>query len=322
MIGYHASHEQFGPKDLLNYVQLAQEHGFESIMSSDHIAPWSIRQGNSGFNWSWLGAALRATDKLSYGSLAIPIGLRFHPAVIAQAAATLADMYPSRFNWIAAGSGEAMNETMVGQGWPEKAERNARLLEGVQMIRKLWNGETVTKTDGYIRAHHAKIWSLPARPPLIYGAALTDETARWAGNWADGLITVRKPPEEMLKTINAFREGGGAGKPIVLQLQICWAGTEEEALDHAYDQWRSNALSPRQNADLTTPERFDEATKDIKKEEFKKLLLLSSKAEDHIEWIRQYQGMGIQDIYIHNTHRDQKAFIEFFGKEVLPHVED
>lgn len=322
MIGYHASHEQFSPKDLLDYVQNAEDHGFQSVMSSDHIAPWSVRQGNSGFNWSWLGAALQATENLSYGSLAIPIGLRFHPAVVAQAAATLADMFPDRFRWIAAGSGEAMNETIVGEGWPDKEERNARLLEGVTMIRQLWAGETVTKKEGFIHAEHAKIWSLPKNLPSIYGAALTPETARWIGGWADGLITVRKPPEEMKAMIQAFRDGGGHGKPIILQLQICWAKSEEDALDHAYDQWRSNALSAKQNANLTTPEKFDEATKDIQKEDFRKLLYLSSKAEDHINWIKQYQDMGFQDIYIHNTHRDQKSFIEFFGREVLPHVQN
>lgn len=140
MLGYHASHEQFSPSELLNYVKAAETAGFHAIMTSDHIAPWSKRQANAGNNWAWLGAAMMATS-LPFGSLAIPGGWRYHPAVLAHLVATLAEMFPGRLRWIAAGSGEALNEHVVGQGWPDKAERNDRLLAGTNIIRALMRGE-------------------------------------------------------------------------------------------------------------------------------------------------------------------------------------
>jgi len=150
MIGYHASHEQFSPADLLRFAQAAEVARFGAVMSSDHLVPWSVRQGHSGFAWSWLGAAMQATQ-LPFASLAIPTGGRYHPAIVAQAAATLSDLFPGRLRWIAAGSGEAMNEQALGEGWPDKDERNQRLLEGVSMIRKLWAGNTVSNDGPYRR---------------------------------------------------------------------------------------------------------------------------------------------------------------------------
>lgn len=319
MIGYHASHEQYPPADLLDYVQKAQAAGFQGIMTSDHLAPWTTYCGNAGHVWSWLGAAMQATA-LPFGSLAIPIGLRYHPAMIAQAAATLKQIYPARFHWIAAGSGEAINEHPLGLGWPDKAERHARLLEGVTMIRRLWNGETVTKTDGYIHAEDLKIWSLPAEPPRIFAAALSAETAHWAGGWADGLITVRKPPGEIRETIRAFHDGGGKGKKLILQLQIHWAATEEDALLESWKGWRHSALPPQLLANLPTPQDFDEAAHSITPEDMRKNLFTAHAAKDHLALIREYREMGFNDIFIHNACRDQQGFIAFYGKEVLPYL--
>lgn len=317
MIGYHASHEQFSPADLARFVRAAEAANFGAVMSSDHLAPWSVRQGNSGFAWSWLGAAMQATA-LPFGSLAIPTDGRYHPALIAQAAATLCDLFPGRFRWIAAGSGEALNERPVGKGWPDKDERNLRLFEGVSMIRKLWRGETVSSTS-FIKAENLKLWSLPSTLPKIYGAALSAETARWMGEWADGLITVRSSPEKTREIIAAFREGGGEGKPVILQFQLSWAaGTREQAVKDGWDQWRCCALDADQLADLATPEQFDEATAAVTLEAFDEGLCASTDAGDHIDWIRQYQAMGFSEIYLHNRGRNQLEFIDFFGREVLP----
>lgn len=315
-IGFHASHEQFAPSDLLELVQKAEMAGFSDIMSSDHISPWNRNQGNSGFAWSWLGAAMQST-KLPFGSLAIPGGWRYHPVVLAQAIATLAEMFPNRMKWIAAGSGEAVNENMIGQGWPEKDERNARLLEGVQIMRALWRGETVTKETGFIKADRARIWSLPKTFPKILGAALTPETARWAGSWADGLITVRQPIPDTRKMIDAFYEGGGHGKPIIMQMHVSWAETNETARLQAWDQWKSNTVGPYGCANFKTPEEFEEKTKNTPMEKIDENILISSDLDQHTSWIKEYLDLGIQDIFIHNAGRNQREFIQAYGQNVL-----
>ncbi|MBM7845117.1 LLM class flavin-dependent oxidoreductase [Herpetosiphon giganteus] len=159
-IGYHASHEQFTPQALLHYVQVAATAGFTGVMASDHLAPWSARQAQSGFVWSWLGAAMQATD-LSFGMVNAP-GQRYHPVIIAQAAATLAAMFPERL-WCAFGTGQLMNEHVTGQRWPAKAERNARLLECVEVIRALWAGETVSYAGTAIQVDEAYLYTAQPR---------------------------------------------------------------------------------------------------------------------------------------------------------------
>jgi len=193
MIGYHASHEENGPTDLLRYVQHAEQAGFSAAMCSDHFHPWGEQQGHSAFAWSWLGAAMQATS-LSFGTVNAP-GQRYHPAVIAQAAATLAYMFPGRF-WVAVGSGEALNESITGAAWPLKSQRNARLLECVRVMRALWAGETVTH-HGLVTVEEAKLFTRPERPPMIVGAAITPATARWRFSALDTtvLAELRRPAQ-------------------------------------------------------------------------------------------------------------------------------
>src|SRR5690606_14452875 len=206
-VGFHASHEQFPPGELLRLVQRAESAGFQCAMCSDHFHPWSRAQGNSGHAWTWLGAAMAAT-KFPFGVVNAPVG-RYHPAVIAQAAATLADMHGDRF-WLAAGSGEAINECITGQRWPAKDVRNRRLREAVEVMRALWRGEEVTH-HGEFTVERARLYSLPPRPLPVIAAALSPETARWAGNWADDLITISQPREKLRAVLDAFRQGGGHG---------------------------------------------------------------------------------------------------------------
>lgn len=317
ILGYHASHEQFSPRALLDLAAAAGQAGFKGIMTSDHITPWSVRQGQSGFAWPWLGAALQCTS-LPFGALVIPGGCRYHPVLAAHAIATLAEMFPERLRWVAAGSGELMNEHVTGDMWPDKEMRKIRLLEGVNIMRALWAGDTVTRTSGLIKVRNAKIWSLPARPPLVYAAAISDETAEWAGSWADGLITVRKPMEKMQKTIDAFRRGGGADKPILLQMQVSWANTYEEALHNAWHQWRHVCLDAKELSRHETPEDFDEAAKNITKDQVAEKMLISPSASEHIEWIKNYAGLGFDEIYLHNAGRNQREFIHYFQNNVLP----
>ena len=172
VIGLHCSHEQIPPSRLLTYVREAEAAGFGAAMSSDHFSPWSERQGESGFAWSFLGAALQATG-LPFGVVNSP-GQRYHPAIIAQAAATLAELYPGRL-WVALGTGEASNEHITGDPWPTKSERNARLRECVDVMRALFAGQVVDH-DGLVRVDRARLWTLPNEPPNLVGAAVSEET--------------------------------------------------------------------------------------------------------------------------------------------------
>ena len=315
-IGYHASHEQYPPSALLRLVRLAAEAGFRSAMCSDHINPWTEEQGHSGFAWSWLGAALEATP-LSFGVVTVPGGWRYHPAIVAQAAATLAEMYPGRF-WIAPGSGELLNEHVVARRWPAKAERNARLLEAVQIIRRLWAGETVTHA-GLLQVEEAKLYSLPETPPQIVGAALSPETAEWMGDWADGLITTVSDRATMEAIVAAFRRGGGEGKPLYLQAQLAFAATDEAALQGAWEQWRAPMIAGDALAELRTPAQFAAASEALSPRDVRERMRVSSDPEWHLRWLEEDLELGFAEINLHNVCRgEQERFIEVFGERVTP----
>ena len=313
-IGFHASHEQISPRALLKAVTHAEEAGFSRAMCSDHFTPWSERQGESGFAWSWLGAALQATE-LSFGVVNAP-GQRYHPAVIAQAAATLAEMFPDRF-WIAVGSGEFANEHITGDSWPNKTLRNARLRECVDVMRALFSGEIVDH-DGLVRVDRARLWTLPESPPLLIGAAVSAETAGWAGGWADGLITIAQPTDVLRKIVDAFRDGGGEDKRLALQVHLSWASSEDEALEIAHDQWRTNVFSPPLCWDLATVEEFDEAARHVRPEDMRDAVLISSDLDQHIDWLSGLAELGFDEIYLHHVGQQQHGFIDAFGEHVLP----
>lgn len=314
IFGFHASHEQFRPSELLEYVQLAEAAGFRGAMCSDHFHPWSDSQGQSGYAWSWLGAALQATS-LSFGLVNAP-GQRYHPAIIAQAAATLAELFPDRF-WVALGSGQALNEHITGERWPSKAERNARLHEAVAVIRALWAGETVSHR-GAFTVEDARLYTLPSAPPLIVGAAITPETAAWVGGWADALITVSRPPEQLREVVARFRDGGGAGKPMFLKAQHSFDRTEKAARQGAHEQWRMNILPSGVLAELRLPAQFDQAAQPVQPSDLDESIRISADPQRHIEWLRADLELGFERIYIHNVNRNQRGFIEAFGEHVLP----
>jgi coenzyme F420-dependent glucose-6-phosphate dehydrogenase len=316
VIGYHASHEQFGPGDLLRWVQRAEDAGFSAAMCSDHFAPWSEQQGQSAFAWSWLGAAMQATS-CSFGTVTAP-GYRYHPAVIAQAAATLASMYPERF-WVSLGTGEAMNERITGMPWPSKHERRARLRESVDIIRALWAGETVSHT-GAVTVEEATLWTRPAVPPTVMGAALSPETAAWCASWADGLITVNAPAPDLEAILDAFRSNGGDGKPVYLQAHLAYAATPAGAEAAACTSWGPAILPAEVGQDIRFPRHFDLIGKYIRPEDVRKSVRISSDPGQHLEWIRQDLALGIDRIYLHQVCPNQDEFIDAFGRDVLPYV--
>ncbi|WP_026631379.1 TIGR03885 family FMN-dependent LLM class oxidoreductase [Dyadobacter alkalitolerans] len=315
-IGYHASHEQFRPSQLTEFVQLAQAAGFTTALSSDHFYPWSEAQGESGFAWSWLGAAMQATN-LSFGIVNAP-GQRYHPAIIAQAVATLCEMFPRRF-WIATGSGQFLNEHINGEKWPSKMERNQRLKESVDIMRALWAGETVTN-NGLINVYDAKLYTLPGYMPDVIGAAITEQTAEWVGGWADGMITTSRPPAELARMVEAFHRGGGEGKPVYLKVQLSYDVTLERALLGAHQQWRNNVFPSSLLADIRSPAGFDSTGLMVRPEDMLQAVRVSDSLDQHTEWLSQDIATGVTHLYLHNVNLEQALFIEKFGKNVIPHL--
>ncbi len=313
-IAYHASHEQFSPRDLLTYVKLSEQAGFDSCHSSDHFHPWSKRQGQSGLAFVWIGAAMEATQ-FPFSFVNAP-GQRYHPAIVAQAIATLEQLYPKRLT-IALGSGEALNENITGEEWPDKSTRNARLLESVDIIRRLLSGETVTH-HGLVTVNEATLYTRPDTIPCLMGAALSDETVRWVGSWADGLLMGHHDQETMKRRIDAFRTSGGEGKPIHVQLSLSYDRNDQDALKGALHQWRTNLLSSEERANLYLPEHFDQKTEYMTTEEIKSKLLITSSLEQCIDVIHQTMELDVETIIIHNVNRNQQLFIEDFGTSVLP----
>ena len=315
-IGIHASHEQFRPDRLLRLVQAAEAAGFDAAMCSDHWGPWSDEQGESGFAWSWLGAALQATS-LPMGVVNAP-GQRYHPAIVAQAAATLSVMFPDRF-WLAVGSGQFLNEHITGDPWPIKSDRNERLLEAAQVMRALWAGETVTHR-GHVTVSEARLWTRPTRPPMLVGAAVTPETAGWVAGWADALITVVQPDERLDAVVGAFRSNGGAGKPMYLQAHLAWAPTEAEARDAAFAQWRQNCLDNSVMTALAHPAQIAAAAAHVTRRDLDAAVRISSDLGVHARWIQRDLARGFDAIYLHEVGPDQERFVETFGREVLPRL--
>jgi probable non-F420 flavinoid oxidoreductase len=316
IIGFHASHEQVPPRDLLDSVVLAEQAGFTAAMCSDHFSPWSERQGESGFAWSWLGAALQATN-LPFGVVNAP-GQRYHPAIVAQAVATLASMFPDRF-WAALGSGENSNEHITGDVWPRKEVREQRLRECVDVMRALLAGETVSH-DGLVTVDRAHLHTRPSTPPLLIGAAVSERTAAWCAEWADGLITVGTDPQRVRGVLAAYRDAGGTG-PAHLQVHLSYAADDAEALAIAYDQWRSNVFAAPVSWDLAEIAHFDEASKHVRPEDMHAAVLVSADPGRHAGWIADLAAVGFDGIYLHHVGRSQQEFLEVFGAKVLPELD-
>lgn len=314
-IGFHASHEQFTPRHLLDLVQRAEDAGFRSVLSSDHFHPWSDKQGESGFAWSWLGAAMQATG-LEYGIVNAP-GQRYHPAIIAQAVATLDQMFPGRF-FYCSGSGQLLNENITGEKWPAKRNRNKRLEESVAVMRRLWQEEDYLNYEGMFTVERAKLFTKPTHIPTVYGAALTEKTASWVSSWADGMITISKPLDELEKMVQAFRGKAGNSKPMALKVQISYDPDRDKALEGAWEQWKNNIYPSKLIADIDSPEKFDSLGMNTRKEDLEKHVIIGTNANPFIEKIEAFQAMGFEKIIIHNVNEQQEDYIDFFGKEVLP----
>lgn len=314
-LGFHASHEQISPAQLLRDVQHAERVGFDMAMCSDHLNPWSQRQGHSGYTWSWLGAALATTD-LSFGCVCAP-GQRYHPAIVAQKIGTLGQMFPGRF-WTALASGEAANESVTGDRWPRKELRVQRLEECVDVIRRLLAGEEVSH-DGLVTVDRARVWDRPDEPPMLLGPAVSAESAARVAAWADGLITVNQDHETLRRVIASYRNAGGRG-PLALQLHLSWAPTLAEAEAIAFDQWRSNVFSGPLAWDTDSVAGFDAASEHVTLDSVRDVVRISADPAEHVAWIREYADLGFDDVYLHFVGQDQAPYLDAFGADVLPHA--
>ena len=238
-------------------------------------------------------------------------GQRYHPAIIAQAIATLGEMFPGRLT-VALGSGEASNEHITGDAWPDKPTRNARLLECVEVIRALLRGEEVSH-DGLVRVDQAKLWTLPAEPVPLIGAALSPETAAWCGPWADGLITVHQPPDRLAAVVDAFRQHGGGDKPVVVQVKVAYAESDDEALAGAFEQWRTNVFDSSLMADLERVEQFEVAATHVRPEDVRASVLVSAtSAATRPGWPRR-STPGPTTCSSTTSRARSAAFVDAFG---------
>jgi coenzyme F420-dependent glucose-6-phosphate dehydrogenase len=321
-IGYAASLEQFHPNDLLDWCAQAERSGFEAgFMVSEHFHPWTPHQGQSAFAWTFMGA-LGLRTSLPFGTGVTCPSFRYHPAVVAHAAATLGAMFPGRF-WLGLGAGEALNEHVVGGRWPEIGTRSAMLFEAIEIISKLFTGEVVRHDGKYFTLESARLYTRPEQPVPIYVATAGPLNARRTGRLADGMITVGAADAKLRELWDncdlGAREAGKDPKkaPKLLQLHLSWARTEEAALENALVEWPNGGMAfPKQ--DIRNPEDFAAMAKLVRPEHFANRMLISADLGRHVENIQHYLDLGFDEIHIHNVGRDQADFIDVFGREVLP----
>lgn len=314
-IGYHASHEQVPPSTLRDAVIEAERIGFDGAFSADHLAPWTPEQGNAGNTLAWLGATLASTE-FSIGAVATP-GYRYHPVVMAHAMATYAEMFPGRY-FAALGSGELVNEHVIGQPWPSKAERTARLGEAHDIIRRLLQGEEVSH-HGRITVDRARLWSLPPTPPPLLATATSPQTAAWAAGWADGLVTVGTEPDAVSRLVDAYRSAGGTG-PTCLQVHIAHGETEVAASALVRDQWRHGVITPPESWDIAFPAEFSARAGDPTDSELRAAVVTSSDLAEIADRLAAMAATGFDRLYLHEISQDQDDYLKRWAPDLLSAV--
>ncbi len=314
-LGYNLSSEEHSPNDLVKNAQQAEEIGFEFALISDHFHPWLDVQGQSAFVWNVIGGIASTTHKLSLGTgVTCPI-MRIHPAIIAQAAATSASMMPGRF-FLGVGSGENLNEHILGDHWPTAPIRLEMLEEAVEVIRQLWQGEETSFYGEYYVVENATIFTLPDKLPPIYIASAGDTSAELAAKIGDGLITT-SPDKEVMQT---FENNGGKDKPRYGKLDVCWALTEEEGQQIVYKQWTNTGIQGQLTQEIATTTFMEQAASMVTMEEASKHVVCGPSVEKHLAKIEEYAKAGIDHIYIHQIGRDQAGFFNFYEKKIMPEL--
>jgi coenzyme F420-dependent glucose-6-phosphate dehydrogenase len=310
-IGYALSSEEHMPNDLVHNAARAEEAGFTFALISDHYHPWTDRQGQSPFVWSVIGGIAQKTQHLSLGTGVTCPTIRIHPAVIAQAAATSAAMLPGRF-FLGVGSGENLNEHIVGEHWPPTDIRQEMLEEAIDIMRQLWQGGYQSYQGAYYAVENARVYTLPDEPPPVMVAAGGSRAAELAARMGDGLIGVA--PEKDL--IEGFHGAGGSG-PIYGQVTVCWARDEATARKTAHEWWPNAAVPGELSQELPLPRHFEQAAENVTEDKVAEAIVCGPDPERHIEAIQKFVDAGYTHVYVHQVGPDQEGFFNFYSNEVL-----
>jgi G6PDH family F420-dependent oxidoreductase len=314
-IGIGFSAEELGPNEIVRAAARAEEIGFTTCWVSDHYHPWIDAQGESPFVWSVLGGIATATERIRVGTGVTCPTMRIHPAIIAQAAATTQRMFDGRF-WFGVGSGEALNEHILGDKWPEASIRLEMLEEAVAVIRALFTGERQSHYGRYFTVENAQLYTLPESPPPIYVSAFGSKSLDLAIRAGDGLVST-KPDRELT---SRFVTEAGDDKPKLAQVKVAWARREDEAADLAFERWPTSGLSGELSQELATPAHFEQAVSVLHKEDVVSSFPLGPDAQRHIDAIRKYVDAGYDEIYVTQIGTEQEAFLDFYEREVLPEL--
>lgn len=315
-IGYTIACEEHRPLELVRYGRRAEQAGMPFAMISDHFHPWTDRQGNSPFVWSVIGALAQATERIRIGTAVTCPTVRLHPAIVAQAAATSAAMLPGRF-MLSVGTGEHLNEHILGDRWPPAAVRREMLEEAVAVIRRLWTGEEVEHHGTHFTVENARIYSLPEQPPPVLVAASGPEAARLAAAIGDGFIGTA--PEEQL--IAEFESAADAERPRYGQVTACFAPTEAQGRQVAREWWPNAALPGELGQVLPLPAHFEQATSSVTEEQVGELIACGPDPEHHVEVIRRYVDAGYDHLFVHQVGPDQEGFFDFYERELRSRIE-
>lgn len=314
-IGYTLSSEENGARELVGQAARAEEVGFSFAVISDHFHPWVDRQGNSPFVWGVLGAIAEATSEIEVATGVTCPTTRIHPAIVAQAAATAASLLPGRFS-LGVGTGENLNEHILGDRWPPVVERQERLAEAIEVIRLLWKGDLVSHRGKHYRVENARLYSLPDEPPPILVAVAGDRSTDLAAELGDGLVGTSPKAE----TIERFRARGGDGKPTYGQLHVCWAPSEEEARRTALEWWPNAATSGSHAFELPLPAHFEETTELVDEGDIAASVPCGPDPQRYLEAIGEYVEAGYEHVYVHQIGPGQEGFFDFCSREILPQL--
>lgn len=312
-LGYALSSEEHAPSDLVRHARRAEEAGFGFGLISDHIHPWVDAQGHSPFVWSVLGSIAGATGEFRIGTgVTCPL-IRIHPAIVAHAAATVACLMPGRF-FLGVGTGENLNEHVLGAKWPAPDERLEMLEEAVEVMRQLWQGGYQTHRGKHYTVENLRIFDIPDEPIEVAVAAMQPQAAEVAGRIGDALVNVA-PKEEI---IGNFEEAGGKGKPKYGQITVCYAKSKDEAKKTAFEIWPNALVEGSASQELPLPSDFDQLVGDRDADELEGTLTLGPDPDEYLEQIEEYDKAGYTHAYFHHVGPDQDAFLSFARSELLP----
>ncbi len=308
-IGFSLSSEEMNPADMVRWARAAEDAGFSSVAVSDHFHPWTDRQGQSPFVWSVLGA-IASTTGLRLGTSVTCPTVRIHPAIIAQAAATTAVMAPGRF-FLGVGSGEALNEHILGDRWPEVDVRLDMLRESIEVMRELWTGEQVSHHGEHYTVENARIYTAPDDPPPVIVSGFGPKAATLAGEIGDGYFGT-SPESELLET---FASAGGTGEKLAL-MKACWGDDEQAARELAHEIWPQVGVPGELNQELPTPAHFEQASQKVTVDEVAQSVTCGPDPETHLEVLRKYEDAGYDEVFVRQIGPDQEGFFRFWSKEI------